>query len=64
MTTPKTTDYHHLGMSRDDGMDEHGIDWIYWCQLVGFWVWKLGRWQLRILSHILTTNLTSHDSHL
>jgi hypothetical protein len=29
MTTPKTTDYHHLGMSRDDGMDEHGIDWIY-----------------------------------
>jgi hypothetical protein len=22
----KTIDYHHLDMSRDDGMDEHGID--------------------------------------
>ena len=33
---PKTIDYHHLGMSRDDGMDEHGMDWIYGCHLVGF----------------------------
>jgi hypothetical protein len=24
----KTSDYHHLGMSRDDGMDEHGIGWL------------------------------------
>jgi hypothetical protein len=24
--SPKTIDYHHLDMSRDDGMDEHGID--------------------------------------
>jgi hypothetical protein len=23
---PKTIDEHHLDMSRDDGMDEHGID--------------------------------------
>jgi hypothetical protein len=26
---PKTNDYHPLGMSRDDGMNEHGIDWLY-----------------------------------
>jgi hypothetical protein len=32
---PKTIDYHHLGMSRDDGMDEHGIDYFYGCRLVG-----------------------------
>jgi hypothetical protein len=35
---PKTIDYHHLNMSRDDGMDEHGMDWIYLCHLVGFWL--------------------------
>jgi SHS2 domain-containing protein len=23
---PKTIDYHHMDISRDDGMDEHGID--------------------------------------
>jgi hypothetical protein len=28
---PKTIDYHHLDMSRDDGMDEHGIDWLCGC---------------------------------
>jgi hypothetical protein len=28
-------------MTRDDGMDEHGIDWLYECHLVGFWVQKL-----------------------
>jgi hypothetical protein len=22
---PKTNDYHHLGMSRDDGMDKHEL---------------------------------------
>jgi hypothetical protein len=26
---PKTIDYHHLDMSRDDGMDEHRIGWLY-----------------------------------
>jgi hypothetical protein len=36
---PKTIDYHkHLDKSRDDGMDEHGIDWLYGCHLVGFWL--------------------------
>jgi hypothetical protein len=27
----KTIDYHHLSMSRDDGMGEHGIGWLYGC---------------------------------
>jgi hypothetical protein len=32
---PKTIDYHHMDMSKEDGMDEHGIDWL--CgRLVGF----------------------------
>jgi hypothetical protein len=31
---PKTIDYHHLDMSRDDGMHEHGIDWLCGCVLV------------------------------
>jgi hypothetical protein len=31
---PKTIDYHHLDMSRDDGMDEHGIDWLGGCNLM------------------------------
>jgi hypothetical protein len=35
---PKTIDYHHLDMPRDDGMDEHGIDWPYGCHQVGFWL--------------------------
>jgi hypothetical protein len=39
--SPKIIRYHHLDMSRDDGMDEHGIDWIYGCDLVGFWHGKL-----------------------
>jgi hypothetical protein len=30
---PKTIDHHHLGMSRDDVMDEHGIDCMYECHL-------------------------------
>jgi hypothetical protein len=37
---PKTIDYHHQDMSRYDGMDEHGMDWIYGCHLVGFWPQK------------------------
>jgi hypothetical protein len=37
---PKTIDYHyhHLDMSRDDGMDEHGIDWLRGCHQVGLWL--------------------------
>jgi hypothetical protein len=35
---PKTIDYLHLDMARDDGMDEHGIDWFNGCYLVGFWL--------------------------
>jgi hypothetical protein len=36
---PKTIDYHHLDMSRNDGMDESGIDWLFCgCHLVGFWL--------------------------
>jgi hypothetical protein len=30
----KTIDYHHLSMSKDDGMDENGIGWLYGCHLV------------------------------
>jgi hypothetical protein len=42
---PKTFDYHHLDMSRDDGMDENGIDWFCGCHLVEFWLgsWANGR---------------------
>jgi hypothetical protein len=36
--TPKTIDYHHLDMARDDGMTEHRIGWLYGCHLVGFWL--------------------------
>jgi hypothetical protein len=35
---PKTIHHHHLDMSRDDGMDEHGSDWLYGCRLIGFWL--------------------------
>jgi hypothetical protein len=38
----KTIDYHHLGMSRDDGMDEHGHGGLYGCHLVGFWPIEVG----------------------
>jgi hypothetical protein len=46
---PKTIDYHHLDMSRDDGMDEHGIDWLcecYGCHLVRFFLrsWANHSW--------------------
>jgi hypothetical protein len=57
---PKSIDYHHhLDMSRDDGMDEHGIDWIYGCHLVGFWL-KSWANHSQFLSSALTTNLTQH----
>jgi hypothetical protein len=32
--SPKTIGYHHLDMSKDDGTDEHGIDWVCGCHLV------------------------------
>jgi hypothetical protein len=35
---PKTIHYHCLNIARDDGMDENGIDWLYGCGLVGFWL--------------------------
>jgi hypothetical protein len=37
MTKPKP---FIMDMSRDDGMDEHGSDWIYGCRLIGFWLKK------------------------
>jgi hypothetical protein len=27
-----------MDMAIDDGMDEHGIDWIVGCHQVGFWL--------------------------
>jgi hypothetical protein len=58
---PKTIDYHYLDMSRDDGMDKNGIDWLCGCHHVGFWLgsWANGRW----FCPALTTNPTQHDSH-
>jgi hypothetical protein len=35
---PKTIDYHHVDMSRGDGMEEPGIDWFCGCHLVGYWL--------------------------
>jgi hypothetical protein len=41
---PKTIDYHHLDMSRDDGMHEPGIDWFCGCYLVlGYFGSKVGQ---------------------
>jgi hypothetical protein len=40
MTTPKPI---HLGMSKDDGMDGLGTDWLNECHLVGSCVEKLGK---------------------
>jgi hypothetical protein len=35
---------HHLDMSRDDGMDEPGIDWFCGCHLVlGYFGSKVGQ---------------------
>jgi hypothetical protein len=33
---PKTIHFYNRNMARDDGMDEHGIDWLLGCHLVGF----------------------------
>jgi hypothetical protein len=36
---PQIIDYYCLVISRDDGMDEHGVDdWLYQCTLIGFWL--------------------------
>jgi hypothetical protein len=35
---PKTIDYHHLDMSKDEETDEHGIDWLCGCHIVEFWL--------------------------
>ena len=42
-------------------MDENGIDWLYGCGLVGFW---LKSWANHISCDFCTptTNLTQHDS--
>jgi SHS2 domain-containing protein len=64
--SPKTIDYHHLDMSRDDrNMDKHGIDWFYGCHLVGFLLEKLLSNHCYDFhhTHTLTTNLTQHDVH-
>jgi hypothetical protein len=57
---PKTIDYHPLHMSRDIGMDEHGVDWPFGWHLVGFW---LGSWAKisADFCHTLTTNLTQNE---
>jgi hypothetical protein len=58
----KTVDYHQLGMSRDDGMDEHENRFLYGCHLVGSW---LGSWanDNRFCQPLMTTSLTQHDSN-
>jgi hypothetical protein len=38
MTNPKQFIFHCRNISRDDGMDENGIDWLYGCTLIGFWL--------------------------
>jgi hypothetical protein len=58
----KTIDYHHLGMSRDDGMDEHGYGWLYGCHLVGFWPRSWEKSQL-IFVKPPTTNLTQRNPY-
>jgi hypothetical protein len=35
---PKIIDYHHLDISKDGDIDETGIDWLYGCHHVGFWL--------------------------
>jgi hypothetical protein len=51
-----------MDMSKDDGTDEHGIDWLCGCHLVGFWLGSY-RANHNWFCHVLTTNLTQHDSH-
>jgi hypothetical protein len=61
----KTIDYHHLGMSRDDGMDDHGLERLYGYRLSGF---GLGSWpnnhHAAKFPHALTTNLTRSMTHM
>jgi hypothetical protein len=40
-------------MSRDDGMDEHGIDWLCGCRMSSgrTLAWKLGKLQLIFVIH-------------
>jgi hypothetical protein len=61
--SPKTIDYHHLDMSRDDGMDEHRIDLLYGCHRVGFLLGKLLSNYSYDFHQVLTTNLTQHFSY-
>jgi hypothetical protein len=58
----KTIDYHHLDMSRDDGMDDDGIDWLYGCHLVGFGL-EVGQITADFCQ-APNTNLTQHDLHV
>jgi hypothetical protein len=44
-------------------MDENGIDWLYGCHLVGFWLKSWANHISADFCHVLTTNLTQHDSH-
>jgi hypothetical protein len=51
-------------MSRDDGMDEQGIERLYGCPLAGFA--GLGSWpnnHAAKFPHALTTNLTRSMTH-
>jgi hypothetical protein len=59
--SPKTIDHYHLDVSRDDGMDEHGIAWLYGCHRVGFLLGKLLSNHCYDFHQVLTTNLTQHD---
>jgi hypothetical protein len=45
---PETIDYHLLDMSRDDGMDEHGIDWLCGCWITSL-PHSLGKWVTEML---------------
>jgi hypothetical protein len=62
MTNPKPFIFHRLNISRDDGMDENGIDWLYGCCLIGFWL-KVGQITSADFCYTPTTNLTQYDSH-
>jgi hypothetical protein len=62
----KTIDYPYLDMSRDDGMDEHGIEWLYdECPLAGFaGLGSLPNNHAAKFPHALTTNLTRSMTHM
>jgi hypothetical protein len=44
-----------MDISRDDGMDEHGIDWLNGCHLIGFWLTEAGQISVDFC-HTPTTN--------